>query len=81
MKLTKERARAPIIESGSLSGGLSYDSDAQAATFTVSCHGPWVQGKGHEVSYTLHLTKAEMLITVTQWLTDFERFERETAKP
>jgi len=75
--LTKERAKKPILDDASGNAATGYDSDKREATFTLSCHGPWVQGKGHECSYTIHLTRGEMLHTVAEWMNAFRSQEAE----
>lgn len=80
MQLTKERARSPVIEAGTCSPSSGWDAERREETFTVACHGKWVQGKGHTPSYTLHLTKIEMLVTISSWLEILHRRERDEAK-
>lgn len=80
MKLTKERARKPIIESGYGAPSTGYDTVKQETTFTIICHSAWVQGKGHATSYTIHLTKLEMLQAIDEWMTRLCREEIEAQK-
>jgi hypothetical protein len=75
MKLVKERARAPIIENGSYSASQGFDAASRQGTFTLTCNGPWQQGKGHESSYTVHLSKTEMLQVVSAWTAALSREE------
>ena len=78
MKLTKERGKKPVIENGHGTANVRY-SDGQWV-FTIDCHGAWVQGKGYESSYTLHLSKLEMLSAVHTWLDSLLRDEVEAFK-
>lgn len=66
MKITKERARSPLVDNGTFGSGANY-TDGKP-TYTLSCFGPWTQGKGHESAYTMHLSKIEMLAVVRSWL-------------
>lgn len=66
MKLTKERAKKPLLEDAASCASTRYDNGE--TSFTLTCFGPWIQGKGHESSYTLHLTELEMLDAVSMWM-------------
>lgn len=74
MKITKERARSPLIADGICAAAIGYD--AGKITFDVSCRGTWVQGKGHLASYTMHLTKEEALYVMREWLSQLHSIER-----
>lgn len=78
MKLTKHRARKPIIENGSGNAAVSYQSGEWF--YTIDCRGPWTHGKGHECSYTVHLSKLEMLQAMELWFATLIRDEREALK-
>lgn len=65
MKLTKERAKKPLLEDAASVAATGYENGD--TTFTLSCYGLWVEGRGHESAYTLHLTELEMLNAVSMW--------------
>ncbi len=65
MKLTKERAKKPLLEDAPIVAAIGYEQGE--TTFTLSGYGHWAAGKGHESSYTLHLTELEMLHVVSMW--------------
>lgn len=78
MKLTKHRSRKPIIENGSGNAAVSYQGGERS--YTIDCRGPWTYSKGHECSYTLHLSKMEMLQAMESWLATLVRDERDALK-
>lgn len=78
MKITKERAKKPLIEDGNGHASTGYKQGE--TTFTLNCYGPWTQGKGYESSYTLHLTKFEMLCAVSTWMNKLRDAEADEQK-
>ena len=78
MKLTKHRAKKPLVEAGI--GAASVRHSDGEWSFTIDCHGPWTYGKGHEVSYTLHLSKLEMLQAMESWMACLARDEQAALK-
>jgi hypothetical protein len=61
-RLTKERARKPIIENGHHWPSVGYDAASNTLTFRLNI------SETNGACYTLELTAAEMLAVTGEWL-------------
>jgi len=78
MNLIKRRAKKPIVKNGVGGAGVQYHNHERV--YTIDVHGPWTQGKGHEVSFTLQLSKLEMLQALASWTEALGREEQPARK-
>ncbi len=68
MKLTKERARKPLLDDGNCHPVTGYDAATKQLTYGLTCYGTWTQGKGYDAEYKVELSKLEMLRIVQEWM-------------
>lgn len=80
MRLTKERARSPLLSDAPCIPSCGFDGAIKAPTFTITGYGPWTQGKGHQHSYVLHLSKVEALFVIKTWISEMESAEARAAE-
>lgn len=68
MKLTKERARSPLLANANFHPSTGYDSETKELTYALNCYGTWTQGKGYDAEYKAEFSKIEMLRIVQEWM-------------
>lgn len=70
-RLEKQRARKPIVEGGAALGTVSWRGGEAVYSIDIYPRDP------HDPHYEVHLTRGEMLQTISSWIEKEARDERE----